>query len=379
MLRARLLIAIVCLSAVPLRSQQRLPGELTRTLVLSGHEFPYDFVRISAIVPLADGSIVIAEPRERRLRRFADDGGNVRTIGRDGAGPGEFRLLAQMGTFGDTIWVTDVGTRRTTLFSVAGQVLQTLVWDLPGADVAAGRNVILGYLSVSAAWGEPSAASPAAVGEEREPRQLSVISADGRTRIRSLAEVAAAHARFRITDGGSIDFGAQPFADAPLVLGRGPIGIVIVDRRTAVTEASRAFSVTAFSPRGDTLWRRLVPYAPRRIRGALKDSVIASIQRGSPHSRATVEAALHLPTHWPAVSDVFVAADGAVWIRREQDEEAVRYLRICPNGETELEFTVHRSVKLAAARGNTVWALRTDTDGVPSVERYRVVTETTCR
>lgn len=379
MLCARLLIAIVFLSAVPLSSQQRLAGELTRTLVLSGHEFPYDFTRISALVPLADGSIVIAEPRERRLRRFADDGGSVRTIGRDGAGPGEFRLIAQVGAFNDTIWVTDVGTRRTTLFNVAGQVLKTLVWDLPVADATADRNVILGYFSAGTAWGEPIAASPAAVGEEREPRKLSVISADGRTRIRSIAEVAAAHARFRITDGGSIAFGAQPFADAPLVLGRGPIGIVIVDRRTAVTEVSRTFSVTAVSPRGDTLWRRLVPHVPRRIRSARKDSVIASIQRGSPHSRATVEAALHLPNHWPAVSDAFVAAEGAVWIRREQDEDAVLYLRICPNGETEREYTVHRSVKLVAARGNTVWALRTDNDDVPSVERYSVVTETTCR
>lgn len=359
------------IAAGPIIAQQPVRGELTRTLVLSGTDFPYDFTRISAVLPLADGSVVVAEPRERRLRRFADEGGSVRTYGRDGAGPGEFRQLAQVGLFGDTLWVTDLGTRRTTFFDLAGRVLTTLVWDIPDGDVAARRNVILGYFSADAAWGEPSS-SPMAVGDEREPRELSALSADGRARLRHIARVPAAHARYRITDGGSIAFGAQPFADAPLVLGRGPAGLVIIDRRTSVAEPSRAFAVTAVSPRGDTLWRRTVPYEPQRITRAVRDSVIGSIQRGSPHPRSAVEAALHLPAHWPPVSDAFVAVDGSVWVRREQHQASVRYLRLTPDGRIDREFAVERSVRLVAARGETVWALPTDEDGVPSLERYRM-------
>lgn len=367
----RPLIAAVSLIASPLLGQQGEVGRLTRTLELAGLEFPYDFTRISALIPLADGSIVIAEPRERRLRRFADDGGSVQTFGRDGAGPGEFRQLAQIGAIGDTIWATDVGTRRTTLFDAGGRVLATLVWDLPDSDAAASRNVILGYFSSVDAWGEPSA-SAASVGDERMPRELVALTADGRTRTRRLGGVAAAHARYRITDGGSIAFGAQPFADAPLVLGRGPAGIVIIDRRTNGPGAPRAFAVIALSPRGDTLWRSQIPAAPRRISGAVKDSVITSIQRGSPHSRAVVAAALHLPEHWPPVSDAFVSVDGAIWIRREQDQSEVKYVRLSSAGVLDSEFVVPRQVRLVAARGDTVWALRTDEDGVPSIERYRV-------
>lgn len=371
MINARLLIATMSLVATPLLSQRVEAGRLTRTLLLAGQEFPYDFTRVSALVPLADGSIVIAEPRERRLRRFADDGGTVQTFGRDGAGPGEFRQLAQIGAFGDTIWATDLGTRRTTFFDPAGRVLATLVWDLPDSDAAATRNVILGYFSSGDAWGEPSV-SAASVGDERTPRQLTALAADGRTRTRHLASVPAAHARYRITDGGSIAFGTQPFADAPLVLGRGTSGIVIIDRRTDSPSAPRAFAVIALSSRGDTVWHSRIPVAPRRISAATKDSVVSSVQRGSPHSRAVVAAALHLPEHWPPVSDAFVSVEGAVWIRREQDQSVVKYVRLSPAGAIESEYTVPRQVRLVAARGDTVWALRTDEDGVPSIERYRV-------
>lgn len=376
----RVLMSVVTLSmlatAMPSAAQQPPRGTLTRTLELVGTDFPYEFTRISALIPLADGSIIIAEPREQRLRRLADEGGTVRSIGRAGAGPGEFRLLAQVGAFGDTLWATDVGTRRTTLFDVQGRVLTTFVWDLPSADPGETRNVILGYFSASAAWGEPSS-SPATIGDERAARQLSTLSADGRTRVGALTEVAAAHARFRINDGGTITFGAQPFADAPLVIGRGAAGIVVVDRRTDVAVAARAFAVTAISPRGDTLWRRLVPFAPRRIRPAVRDSVIGKLQRGTRFSRAAVEAALHLPAHWPPVADAFVSVEGAVWIRTEQDQAEVRYLRLRPTGEIEREVMVPRAVRLIAARGDTVWALRTDEDDVPSIERYSLSSGTT--
>lgn len=379
LLSARALILIgVLMSAARLQGQVGSARELSRTLVLPGQEFPYEFSRISALVPLADGSIIIAEPRERRLRRIADDGGSVQTVGRDGAGPGEFRLLAQVGAFGDTIWATDLGNRRTTFFDVEGRVLETLVWDVPSDNPMNGGNVILGYFSAGTAWGEPRT-SPAAVGDERAPRELSVLSADGRARIRSLAQVASAHSRFRLLDGATIRSGGQPFADAPLVLGRGSLGVVIVDRRTGMLTATKVFPVTAISPRGDTLWKREVSFTPRRVAATARDSAISRIQRGTPHSRSEVAAALHLPEYRPPASDAFVSAEGAVWIRREEDLARVTYVVLRSDGTLEGEYVVPRAVRLVAARGQNVWAVRTDDDGVPSIERYALSNDSRLR
>ncbi len=48
---------------------------------------------------------------------IADGQGRSRQIGREGSGPGEFRMPAFAGAIGDTIWVYDVSLRRFSFFS----------------------------------------------------------------------------------------------------------------------------------------------------------------------------------------------------------------------------------------------------------------------
>jgi hypothetical protein len=65
---------------------------------------------VTAVLPAPDGgTIYIAQPRDRQVRvHSAVDGAPIRTIGRDGAGPGEFRGVSRLSWRGDTLVVADM-------------------------------------------------------------------------------------------------------------------------------------------------------------------------------------------------------------------------------------------------------------------------------
>jgi len=63
---------------------------------------------------------------------FDMSGKFVRNIGRDGAGPGEFRQIERFGWVGDTLWVSDPVLRRYTLFDRSFKPWPSFAWDVQG-------------------------------------------------------------------------------------------------------------------------------------------------------------------------------------------------------------------------------------------------------
>lgn len=373
---ARLVMAIVGSSVASIAAAQGSPrAALQLEMRIDGNDDLSLFSFIRDLVPMRDGSVVVAEPRERRLRHFGADGNLRGTFGRDGAGPGEYRSIGGMGQVGDSIWVRDLGLRRTTWLGSDGRLLGSLRWDVDENARPGTGHVVLGYLKSGRAWGEPSA-TPASVADESAPRRILLLSASGTERLGSIAQVPSRHERYRLMDGPTIVFGSQPFADAPIVLASGASErVVIVDRRSEHA-TSRAFPVVAVSAGGDTLWATRVRYQPRAIPRSVRDSVVGRIVRISARNGATdaqVRAALHLPSAYPPVTDAFEDSDGRIWLRREEDGPRVVYQRLSVSGTLELELSVERAVRLRAARGHQVWAISTDDDGVPSIERYAIV------
>ncbi|HRN53317.1 MAG TPA: hypothetical protein PK788_07455, partial [Gemmatimonadaceae bacterium] len=367
--------AVLVASATSVRAQVTPSATLQLELRIDGNDDLVMFSFIRDLVPMPDGSVIVAEPREGRLRHFGANGHLRSTFGRDGAGPGEYRAIGGMGQLGDSIWVRDIRLRRTTWLSRDGRLLGSMRWDVDENARPGTGYVVEGYFRSGRAWGEPSA-SPASVAVESAPRRIELLSPNGTERLGSIAAVPSMHGRFRLMDGPTIVFGTQPFADAPLVLASGASErLVIVDRRSDHSR-SRAFPVVAVSPRGDTLWTTRVRYQPRPIARSVRDSVVGRIVRISARNGATeaqVRAALHLPAAYPPVTDAFEDNDGRIWLRREDEGPRVVYQRLSAAGALDLEVSVGRSVRLRAARGNLVWAISTDEDGVPSIERYAII------
>jgi hypothetical protein len=75
----------------------------------------YEFERVQGVTRLGDGSIVVLNTGARELRFYDAAGVYLRTVGREGRGPGEFRSPKQLLRRGDTLLVWDQASELTYL------------------------------------------------------------------------------------------------------------------------------------------------------------------------------------------------------------------------------------------------------------------------
>ncbi len=109
----------------------------------------YQLHRVSGSVRLEDGKILVVNAGSRELRLFEADGSYLRTFGRDGEGPGEFRNPAKIRKLApDSILVWDESLLRISFFDATGtflgarQLLPTKETLFPGDEWLVGRNWI---------------------------------------------------------------------------------------------------------------------------------------------------------------------------------------------------------------------------------------------
>jgi hypothetical protein len=79
---------------------------------------------------LSDGCIVIANFNTHDLRYYNARGRHVRTVGRRGDGPGEFRLVRGIGVIRDTVLVWDPFANRVSRFDAAGAFAGSTSMDI---------------------------------------------------------------------------------------------------------------------------------------------------------------------------------------------------------------------------------------------------------
>jgi hypothetical protein len=111
-----------------------------------------DLFRVSEILRLGDGSIVVASSSPASLQRFSPDGSLLALLGRQGEGPGEFISIDLLPARGDTIIAWDRRTARLTWLDPDGAVIGTRRIDQaqfsrrsPFATLADGRILASGF------------------------------------------------------------------------------------------------------------------------------------------------------------------------------------------------------------------------------------------
>ena len=75
------------------------------------------FVFVSAAHWVSGDRVLVADARQARLQLYDASGRHLRTLGRDGDGPGEFRAIMTVSVVGDTIGVWELGARRLSLLT----------------------------------------------------------------------------------------------------------------------------------------------------------------------------------------------------------------------------------------------------------------------
>jgi hypothetical protein len=87
------------------------------------------FAQLAGALRLSSGAVVVADARAAEVRVFDSSGGFLRTIGRNGEGPGEFLNLGGVLHRGDTIAVWDLNDNAMILFNEQDSLLGELVFE----------------------------------------------------------------------------------------------------------------------------------------------------------------------------------------------------------------------------------------------------------
>lgn len=142
-LRAPCVVAglILILLSVPPRAPAMGPEPVCRVTEAAA-PLPASRLEFNDIIDvrfLASGGFVVAENEEGRLRFIDPDGRPVVTVGRQGAGPGEYRSIRWVQVLrGDTVAVYDIQQRRLTYLDGRGDLIRTEPIRVTGEAVPQG-------------------------------------------------------------------------------------------------------------------------------------------------------------------------------------------------------------------------------------------------
>lgn len=332
----------------------------------------YEFTTIRSLTMGPGGAVYVRQGNDQEIRVFDALGRYTRTIGRKGAGPGEFSGLANLGFVGDTLYATDVSLRRVTLFTTSGTLIATI--PVEPATPVPGQNRTFAVATPAVLLNDGSALGMASIAPEAAAAPILHLTRSARV-LDTVALMSTRNIVLPLRSGDIVVTSIQPFSDAPLaVLAGGEGRAYVVHRDAAGSAAGREFHVWAIGATGDTLWKRSYPYRPVSLPPRVVDSAVtATAARLAPRFTADqVRAALFAPAFEPPITASFVAADGALWLRREDRQPQIEWTVIAPNGDLAAIVTVPRNVRLHAASGEIVWGAELDDVDVPLVVRFRL-------
>lgn len=326
------------------------------------------------------GEILVAQASPPGIAVFDSTGTYLRTVGRSGGGPGEFRSLGRIGWTGDTLWAIEPG--RLHLFDSDLRFARTITPIVPDAPIPRMRIFPGPLLADGSILGIPASFG----GAQPVPEPIMLLAQDGSLR-RVLAEVSPEGKVAELDVGRSRPVRVQhPWADAPLWTVE-PEGrsVLIVERRAAVAAERAAFRLVRIGLDGDTLLDRAVPYAPMPVGAAARERVYRRLverfagDEGSGDTAAEVErrirSELETPPFHPPVTGLVVGRDGTLWLRREQPEaDSVDWQVLDQEGDELGRVRLPSDLTVYTAERRRLWGLSRDSLDVPFVEVYRLVT-----
>lgn len=97
-------------------------------------EAPYQFAGISDALRYPDGRIAVADEGSGQIRIFGADGRHIRSLGRLGDGPAEFRSIRRIMLAQDRLWAYDARRAQVSAFDETGALAETRPVQLGGPD-----------------------------------------------------------------------------------------------------------------------------------------------------------------------------------------------------------------------------------------------------
>jgi len=332
------------------------------------------FARIVNVLLLPDSGVVVANGGSKELRFFDAGGRFVRQVGREGAGPGEYRFISRVFRLaGDSLGVYEGLGRRLTVLSPTGVFARTVTLAQPsGATGMGGPTPVGGFADGTFASfvNPPPTPRP---GQERG----------------ALHRLSARWFRHGANGGLIATLGQSPGGEVFLEMADGivtnwapPFQRVL---RVAVS-ADRLFAGDGTEPNVIALHRDGAGSTAIRLNtGSLiltTAEVVAHRQEQldrapSPAYRTQLETSFSktpTPTSMPAFAELRVDSDGAVWVQeyRRPGATTIRWHVMHPQGTTIATVDVPASFAITDIRGGRVAGIWLDENDVETVRAYQL-------
>ncbi len=329
-----------------------------------------DFLRIVGLAKLPSGAIAVANGASAEVRLFSADGRHLRTLGRSGGGPGEFRQISWMGVSADTIFFADRTGARITTYLESGTLVRTV--PIMAAD-SVGAFSVSGRLS-DGRWLVRPLLNPRIDGPERlyrDTMSVGLLSPDG-GRVAWLARLPSASV-FVYNPRGT------PNGLATGVAPLGPGAHVLADGgRIAFADMARP-AIVIFNDQGRIERTLSLPYVAgefdeagvteaRRQRLEESRNGGANVMIGALYSKGA------RPPKMPVLGGMVRGLDGAFWVWpfTLADDVAKDYLVVDSNGRPLATVAGPARFRLREVGPDYLLGVRIDADGVESVVQYRL-------
>lgn len=325
------------------------------------------FGELKGLAVTGDGRVAVLDARAREIRVFTPDGAHLATHGGQGSGPGELTepyglMLGPEGR----LWVPDHSANRMSAFDPDSGFVDS--WPFP--------VLLYGYIWRGAMMEGGRVWKPSITRNARRDRVLRVYGPEmtledtlpfpGSPGAGSEDPPGAFY--YEAPDGSRSGYRGVPWY---------PRGDRALDRRGVIWSAdpgNPAYRIKRWTPGGDTTLvietrRPLVP-----VTEAERDSAIDAIREDLRPYNAADQDWSKIPEVKPAVTSMFVAGDGRLWVRffHPGADSLVAYDVYERNGRlvgTAMDALDPQVTPAPVVREDTMWAVVTDELGVDYVVR----------
>ncbi len=333
---------------------------LTEDLRVSETEAFY-FGRIADIAVRDDGQMAVADPEANNVKVLAPDGSLVRVLGQEGEGPGEFqRVRTVQWARGDSLFAFDPAASRLTVFAPSAPHPRERTLAVSREDgfpvrvhAFDARLVVEVSRRVPPSDGEP---------RYRRVRILRETGVPGDTLFTARRQRSVV-----ISNDGQFMFRPVPFGHES-VIARGPDGRLYAGWQDSLHIVAQGLD-------GSSEVRADVPAPEIPLPNAARDSALAQIE----NSEMRQAAASAMPETRSAFTDLVVADDGQLWLKRpteDPDADTAPWWVLDPDAKTIREGQLPAEVDLEVVRDGKVYGTTTTEMRAPALVQYQVVPNT---
>lgn len=260
---------------------------------------------------LADGALLIADRAENAVRLVDGAGKLVRTIGRTGDGPGEFRsIISAVGCGSDSLLIWDLRSNRGSMVSAGGGVRQFTIAASDTAQLpfrfSCGTTRTMAYV------GSPKPA-PGSM-PNPDPTIIAIagalyrVNGDGRIQQR-FGDIAAGEMLMLTSPSGGR-------GGAPRPLGRAAAMAVVGSNVVIGAPDSAIATIIGSDGTRRDIRLPITPRAPTRAEYETAVAATASMIPGPMRSQMAEQiAAAPMPARIPAIAALFADPDGLLWVQ----------------------------------------------------------------